>query len=203
MLSALNSRVGQGTPMAAQQRNFAQFTKVNSHGQRQGVNVWNNMFLFKTLFVLMTSGFIEGFDLGIITFANLYVKDRFFLSLGSLGAAIGALISGPIVDKFGRKPIVLFADGMYLLGGIIMSFYNLSYGSIYCGRLFIGVAIGVTSMNVPVYISEIVPNEFRGRFVAWYTFITVFGVMTANVVSLILNDHFLAILWIAEVFVIV
>lgn len=31
------------------------------------------MFLIKTLIVLMASGFIEGFDLGIITFANLYV----------------------------------------------------------------------------------------------------------------------------------
>ena len=107
------------------------------------------------------------------------------------------------MDKFGRRPIVIFADVMYILGGIIMSFYNFGYMSVYFGRIFIGIAIGVTSMNVPIYISEIVPNEFRGRFVAWYTFIVVFGVMTANVVSLILGDHFLAILWIAEVFVIV
>ena len=72
---------------------------------------------------LMTSGFIEGYDLGIVTFFNLYIQDRYFLSLGSLGAAIGALISGPIVDRFGRRPIVIFSDVMYLLGGIVMSFY--------------------------------------------------------------------------------
>ena len=133
------------------------------------------MFLLKSLLVLMSSGFVEGYDLGLITFANLYVEDRFFLSLGSLGAALGALISGPIVDKWGRRPIVIFADVMYLIGAITMSFYQYSYGIIYLGRLFIGIAIGVTSMNVPIYLSEIAPNEVRGRFVAWYTFLIVAG----------------------------
>ncbi len=80
--------------------------------------------MLKCLLCLMTSGFIEGYDLGMITFANLYLKDRYFLSLGSLGAAIGALISGPIVDKFGRRPIVLVADVMYILGGAAMCFYQ-------------------------------------------------------------------------------
>jgi MFS family permease len=131
--------------------------------------------MLKSLLVLMTSGFIEGYDLGMITFANLYLKDRYFLSLGSLGAAIGALISGPIVDRFGRRPIVLVADVMYLLGGSCMCFYKLEHGMLYFGRLLVGLAIGVTSMNVPIYISEIVPNEVRGRFVAWYTFLVVAG----------------------------
>lgn len=83
-----------------------------------------------------------------------------------------------------------------------MSFYQQAHGLLYFGRLCIGFAIGVTSMNVPIYISEIVPNEFRGRFVAWYTFIVVFGVMTANVISLLLRDQFFIIFWIAEIFVV-
>lgn len=72
---------------------------------------------------------------------------------------------------------------------------------LYIGRLFIGVAIGVTSMNVPIYISEIVPNEHRGRFIAWYTFLVVAGQLTANVVSLLLKDNFLITFWIGEVMV--
>ena len=72
----------------------------------------------------MTSGFVEGYDIGIITFANLYLHNSYFLSLGALGAGIGALISGPIVDKFGRRPIILFADILYIIGGILMSFYE-------------------------------------------------------------------------------
>ena len=64
------------------------------------------------------------------------------------------------------------------------------------GRIFIGIAIGMSSMNVPLYISEIVPNEHRGRFVAWYTLLVVAGQLFANVMSLILTDKFLVIFWI-------
>lgn len=162
--------------------------------------------MLKTLLCLLSSGLIEGYDLGIITFANLYFEDRFFLSLGSLGAAFGALISGPIVDRFGRRPIVITADIMYILGGIITSFYNFEpdgHWVLYIGRIFIGIAIGITSMNVPIYISEIVPNEVRGRFVAWYTLTVVAGQLCSNVVSLILKDKFIVIIWIGEVVVIV
>ena len=70
---------------------------------------------------------------------------------------------------------MIFADVMYILGGITMSFYEQYYEIVYLGRMFIGIAIGVTSMNVPIYLSEIAPNEVRGRFVAWYTFLIVVG----------------------------
>ena len=83
-----------------------------------------------------------------------------------------------------------------------MSFFNFYTSVLYIGRILIGLAIGVTSMNVPIYISEIVPNEVRGRFVAWYTFVSVLGVLTANVMSLLLKDDFIISFWIGEVIVI-
>ena len=82
-----------------------------------------------------------------------------------------------------------------------MSFFRHHMGILYLGRISIGLAIGVTSLNVPIYISEIVPNEVRGRFVAWFTFLSVLGVLTANVVTLILKDQFFMIFWIGEVLV--
>jgi MFS family permease len=151
--------------------------------------------------ILITSGFVEGYDLGIITFANLYFQNNYFLSLGALGAAFGALLSGPIVDRFGRRPIVLFADLLYISGGILMSFHNYSTFLLLVGRVFIGIGIGVTSMNVPIYISEIVPNQMRGTFVSMYALMSVIGQLVANVVTIIFGHRFNAILWLGEIFV--
>ena len=74
VLSALSSRPGDVSPQVSQnQINFTNLRAVNRHGQLQAHNPWNNMFLLKSLLVLMSSGFVEGYDLGLITFANLYV----------------------------------------------------------------------------------------------------------------------------------
>ena len=122
------------------------------------------------MLILTASGFIEGYDIGIITFANLYYKNEFFLSLGALGAGFGALFSGPLVDRYGRRWIVMFADILYLTGSILCSLYRFTLSLVLVGRLLIGVAIGVTSMNVPIYITEICPLSLRGKLVALFTF---------------------------------
>ena len=175
------------------------------NGQQQSVTPWDNGFILKTLLFLMISGLIEGYDLGVTAFMNLKINDRYFLSLSSLGSAFGALFSGPIVDKWGRRSVVIMADLLYLMGGVVMTFYNYEHWVIYAGRFIVGLATGVTSMNVPIYISEVVPNEVRGRFVAWYAFLIVAGQLLANVMALILInvDFIIIIFWIGELFVLI
>ena len=44
----------------------------NVNEQQFSTKQWNNGFLFKITLLLNISGFVEGYDIGIITFANLY-----------------------------------------------------------------------------------------------------------------------------------
>jgi len=87
------------------------------------------------------------------------------------------------MDKYGRKKIVLISDVLYFIGGLLIV---LAPGMkiLTFSRVLIGVATGITSLNVPIYISEVCPTEMRGRVVAIYTFLVVFGTFLANVIIL-------------------
>ena len=87
------------------------------------------------------------------------------VSLSLLGAFFGALIAGPLADHYGRKPIVIFSSILYTIGVVVMAFAN-SLEMLMVGRLIVGIDIGIDSMIVPVYLSEIAPLEIRGSIVS-------------------------------------
>ena len=79
------------------------------------------------------------------------------MSLALLGAFFGSLIAGPFSDAFGRKPIIIVSDVLFITGSIIMYFAGTVY-VLFIGRFIVGLAVGVASMVTPVYLSEVSPN---------------------------------------------
>jgi len=61
-----------------------------------------------------------------------------------IGAAIGALFSGTISDRIGRKKVILTADVLFTVGSAIMGFAP-TVGWLMFGRLIIGFGIGIAS----------------------------------------------------------
>ena len=106
----------------------------------------------------------------------MYFKDDFpditdsqialIVSIAMIGAAIGALFSGSISDKLGRKPVIIAADILFTVGAVIMAFAP-SIGVLMLGRLVIGFGVGIASQIVPLYLSEVAPVEIRGKLVAF------------------------------------
>lgn len=67
----------------------------------------------------------------------------------TIGAAIGGLLAGWVVDKIGRKLTVMFCAMPYIFGfTIIIAAQN--HWMLYLGRIMTGLASGVTSLVVPV-----------------------------------------------------
>ena len=120
-------------------------------------------------------GFLFGYDTGIIAGAQLYLKDdwsdittverELVVSLALLGAAVGALVAGPSSDAFGRKPVIIASDVLFVAGSTVMASAP-TVGVLMVGRLLVGLAIGVASAIVPVYLSEVAPVAVRGRVIA-------------------------------------
>ncbi|KAM0877174.1 hypothetical protein ACQ4PT_035677 [Festuca glaucescens] len=88
-----------------------------------------------------------------------------FGSILTIGAMLGAILSGTIADKVGRKRAMAISD-VFCIVGYLFIVFSKNFLWLYLGRLSIGCGIGLFSYVVPVYISEITPKNLRGRFAA-------------------------------------
>lgn len=85
-------------------------------------------------------------------------------SSNAFGAAIGALIGGPLCDKFGRKFIYTYDLLLYALGGLVVVFAN-GVVALFVGFVIIGLAVGASVPAGWTYIAEFAPTKQRGRHI--------------------------------------
>ncbi|XP_055955532.1 solute carrier family 2, facilitated glucose transporter member 8 [Patella vulgata] len=86
-----------------------------------------------------------------------------FGSLMTVGALVGGPLGGWFVEKNGRKMTILFASFPFILGWLAIAYQlSNSYTYLYGGRLLTGVASGMITVCVPVYIAEISSKAYRG-----------------------------------------
>src|SRR6056297_765001 len=145
-------------------------------------------------------GLLFGFDTGVISGALLLIKDEpallingmdqlpertqeWIVSITVLGAAVGALGSGRITDKLGRKKVLIIIAFVFAGGSIGLAAAN-SVAALIIWRLIIGLAIGVASYTVPLYISEISPTHVRGALVSINQLAITVGIFTSYLVDL-------------------
>lgn len=89
-------------------------------------------------------------------------------------AAVGTAVSGMPLQWYGRKPLILSASALYVLGSSVLAVAN-GFAALLAGRLLLGLGVGLSSIAVPVYLAEVAPPSVRGRLVASYTLSIVFG----------------------------
>uniref|UniRef100_A0AC35TPW5 MFS domain-containing protein n=1 Tax=Rhabditophanes sp. KR3021 TaxID=114890 RepID=A0AC35TPW5_9BILA len=86
------------------------------------------------------------------------------VAIFSIGGMIGGLLSGTVADKMGRKGGLLANNGLIMIAGLFMGLAKHSnfYYMMIMGRLIIGLACGLASGLVPMYLCEIAPPNLRG-----------------------------------------
>ena len=131
--------------------------------------------------VASTGGvFADGFGLGIIGIALSRAAPQLgfgALWLGLLGGAslaglfLGALLTGPAADRFGRRRI--FAGNMPLTAALAAAQFVAADGAqLLVLRLAIGFLLGTDYVVSKTLLSEFLPRRFRGRIlgvlsIAW------------------------------------
>ncbi|KAJ6397616.1 hypothetical protein OIU77_018600 [Salix suchowensis] len=76
---------------------------------------------------------------------------------------VGAILSGKTADLVGRRGTMWACQIICMAGWLAIAFAKKAW-CLDIGRFLVGVAIGILTYVVPVYISEITPKNLRGRF---------------------------------------
>lgn len=135
-----------------------------------------------------------GYDNGVIAGAILFIKDDFDLSPGlvglvtasiTLGAGTGALLSGALADRLGRKRLIILAAVVFSLG-IIGASLAPSAAILIGARFVLGVGIGIVAVSIPIYLAELAPAETRGRVGTLTQLMIASGILLAYIVSYLL-----------------
>ena len=137
--------------------------------------------------IASTGGLLFGFDTGVISGAIPFLQQDFGLkdsqienitAFGLIGAVLGALIGGRISDILGRKKVIISAAIVFITGAL-WSGISLNPTQLLISRFYIGIAIGISSFVVPLYIAEISPTKMRGTLVFLFQFMITVGILAS------------------------
>jgi len=131
-------------------------------------------YVYRCTSVAAIGGLLFGYDTAVIAGAIGFMQLKYALSPGMMGwiascaligCVFGAIIAGIISDRIGRKKVLMVSGLLFAISSIgILIPLNLICFVIF--RLIGGLGIGIASMVVPMYISEIAPPAVRGRLIS-------------------------------------
>lgn len=155
----------------------------------------NNKIIRWSLTVAL-AGFLFGFDTVVISGANLPIRQlwntspffhgTFIMSMALWGTVFGALFGGIPTDVLGRKKTLFWIGVLYFVSAVGSALAGDPYSFSFF-RFIGGIGVGASSVAAPTYISEITSAKNRGKFVALYQFMIVFGILIAFISNYLLQ----------------
>ena len=153
-------------------------------------------FYFRLSLLATLGGFLFGYDTSNIGSALNFVPYHlrglalgYLVSGASLGAAAGAILAGPVADRFGRKSLLIVDAGIYA-GGAILSAVTPDAAVLLIARTLIGLAIGADSAIATAYISEYAPKSRRGALAMLQQWMITVGILVSYIVALVIFAAF-------------
>lgn len=156
----------------------------------------NKRYLLTGNVVAALGGLLFGFDTAVISGTIPFIEPYFNLTdvtLGwavssiLLGCAIGAVISGRLSERYGRKVTLIFCALLFSVTAVATGF-SYRFDLFVAFRILGGVAVGMAAVISPMYISEISPAHIRGRLVSLYQLAITLGILLAFMSNFLLAD---------------
>jgi sugar porter (SP) family MFS transporter len=159
---------------------------------------FNFTYLLFLALVSAMGGFLFGYDWVVIGGAKPFYE-LFFnissepalqgwaMSSALIGCIFGAVISGFVADKYGRKLPLILSAALFTLSAFGTGYAN-EFTPFIIYRLIGGLGIGLASTLSPMYIAEIAPAKYRGQFVAINQLTLVIGILAAQIANFFIAE---------------
>lgn len=158
----------------------------------------NKRFIYFICLVSALGGLLFGYDWVVIggakPFYELFFgitgspeKQGLAMSIALVGCLVGAMVTGRIADRFGRKPLLIVSALIFLISAYATGAFD-SFNGFLAARLIGGVAIGIASGLSPMYIAEIAPAHTRGRLVSLNQLTIVLGILGAQIINYLIAE---------------
>jgi len=153
---------------------------------------YDTTYIWTISLVAALGGLLFGYDWVVIggakpfyeKFFGLYdpAQQGWAMGCALVGCLLGAMLSGVLTDKFGRKPMLLLSAMLFTLSSIGTALSN-TFVVFVTWRIAGGLAIGLASSLSPMYIAEVSPALFRGKLVSINQLTVVIGILLAQLVN--------------------
>lgn len=159
---------------------------------------FNSKYIFSISLISALGGLLFGYDWVVIGGAKPFYEKYFaitsmpsvqgwVMSCALIGCLLGAILSGFLSDKYGRKRLLILTAFIFIISAIGTGAAQ-SINTFVFYRIFGGIAIGLASNLSPMYIAEISPAKFRGKFVSLNQLTIVIGILAAQIINLLIAD---------------
>lgn len=145
----------------------------------------------KTRFLLAVAGLgglLYGVDFGVIAAAEPYMKALGIYSGSQISHIVGAVLlggllsslsSGWLCDFFGRKKMIVASAAMFLVSIPVVCLSLEYYPALFAGRVLQGMSAGYMAVVMPMYLTETLPADIRGRGTGIFQFCLGLGLVVA------------------------
>lgn len=142
--------------------------------------------------------FCDGLDTGIIGFIAPQLIEDWGISKPALapvmsaalvGMCLGALFSGPLADKFGRKGLIISTCVLFSVFTILCGFANTTY-ELMLYRFITGLGLGAAMPNISTLVSEYMPAKRKAFLTGLAGCGFMLGISFGGVLSAYLLDQF-------------
>lgn len=128
-------------------------------------------------------------QIGIVIGAQQSTDNQLLITMIFLGLGFGQLVFGPLSDSFGRKPMVYFGFGVFVLASFICVFAT-SVEMMVAGRLLQGVGLSAPRTISVAMVRDTFSGDYMARIMSFIVVIFILVPVVAPAFGKIILDNY-------------